>query len=44
MKKVFFVILHYQNIEDTIHCMDSIDSLESHNIEKHIVLIDNCSQ
>ena len=43
MKRVFFVILHYQNIEDTIHCVDSIDSLNAPNIEKHIVLIDNHS-
>ncbi|MBR1817281.1 MAG: glycosyltransferase family 2 protein [Bacilli bacterium] len=43
MKRVFFVILHYQNIDDTIHCVDSIDSLNAPNIEKHIVLIDNHS-
>ena len=43
MTKVAFVILHYQNIDDTLNCIDSIDALKNKNVEKNIIVIDNCS-
>ena len=43
MTKVAFVILHYQNIDDTIACIDSIDALKNKDVNKSIIVIDNCS-
>ena len=44
MKKLFFVILHYQNIDDTINCINSIKELNKCNqIEYKIIVIDNKS-
>lgn len=44
MKKVFFVILHYQNKQDTINCIDSIDKLKNKDLaDINIIVIDNNS-
>lgn len=43
MIKMSFVILHYQNIKDTINCINSIDELKTKNVKKSIIIIDNCS-
>ena len=43
MTKISFVILHYNNIDDTLNCVDSIDNLKHDNIDVNIVLVDNCS-
>lgn len=41
---VVFVVLHYQNINDTVNCLDSIKKLKPLNEKSvHIVVIDNCS-
>ena len=42
MTKVAFVILHYQNIDDTLNCIGSIDALKNKDIQKSIIVIDNC--
>lgn len=39
---VYFVILHYMTLDDTIACVDSIQSLEN-NEYTHIVIVDNAS-
>ena len=42
--KVCFVILHYNALEDTIKCVESIQSLvetSEHNVS--IIIVDNCS-
>lgn len=44
MLKFSFVILHYNNIEDTINCINSIKKLEiNENIKLNIIIIDNKS-
>ena len=43
MTKISFVILHYNNIDDTLNCIGSIDNLKHNNIDVNIVLVDNCS-
>lgn len=44
MIRFVFVILHYQNIDDTINCIDSIKRLSGLNNENYkIVLVDNKS-
>lgn len=44
MFNVVFVVLHYQNIIDTINCLDSIKKLKHlKKISIHIVVIDNFS-
>lgn len=42
--KITFVILHYQNVDDTINCIESIKRLENKsNIEINTIIIDNKS-
>lgn len=44
MLKLVFVILHYQNMDDTINCIESIKKLEMDSeIEIKIIIIDNKS-
>lgn len=44
MYKIFFVILHYQNVEDTINCIESINKLKKNSeIEVNCLVIDNKS-
>ena len=44
MIRFVFVILHYQNIDDTINCIDSIKKLNGLNDENYkVVLVDNKS-
>lgn len=43
MKKVTFVILHYNNIDDTKNCINSINNLNKKDIDIRIVLVDNHS-
>ncbi|UXP33554.1 glycosyltransferase [Reichenbachiella agarivorans] len=43
MIKITFIILHYQTIDDTIECIDSLHSIDSTGLEWNIVVVDNCS-
>lgn len=43
MFNIIFVILHYQNIDDTINCIDSIKKLQELNNNYKILLVDNKS-
>lgn len=44
MKKIVFVILHYQNIDDTINCIESIRQLKDLNNSNYkIIVVDNKS-
>ncbi len=44
MINIYFVILHYQNMEDTVNCIESIDKLKTKdNANVKIILIDNDS-
>lgn len=44
MRNIYFVILHYQNKEDTLNCVDSIERLyRKESLKVNIVLVDNCS-
>ena len=43
MNKIVFVILHYNNIDDTINCINSINRLKDDKIMKKIIIVDNCS-
>ena len=43
MKKVNYIILHYQVIADTIECVESIIKLQDKDIEQKIIIVDNCS-
>ena len=43
MNKIVFVILHYNNIDDTINCINSINRLKDNKIMKKIIIVDNCS-
>ena len=42
MEKFTFIILNYNSTEETIRCIDAIDSLKY--IEKYIVVVDNASK
>ncbi|MBS6698502.1 MAG: glycosyltransferase family 2 protein [Faecalibacterium prausnitzii] len=39
--KVYFVVLHFLNIEETLHCVESIKEIEYEN--KEIIIVDNGS-
>ena len=44
MLKNVFIILHYQNIDDTINCVESIKKLKNLNNENYkIIIVDNKS-
>mgnify|MGYP001416342161 FL=1 len=43
MFNVIFVILHYQNIDDTINCINSIKKLQGLDSNYKIILVDNKS-
>lgn len=44
MKKIAFVILHYNNIDDTYNCINSIRKLKlNSNVELKMIIVDNCS-
>lgn len=44
MTNISFVILHYNNIEDTYKCVDSIRNLKTNkDIKLHIIIVDNKS-
>ena len=43
MFNVIFVILHYQNIDDTINCINSIKKLQGLDNNYKIILVDNKS-
>ncbi|KAF2330061.1 glycosyltransferase family 2 protein [Flavobacterium nitrogenifigens] len=43
MKKINYIILHYQVIADTIECVESIIKLQDKDIEQKIIIVDNCS-
>lgn len=40
---ISFVILHYENVEDTKNCINSILNLENKNVNYFIYIIDNAS-
>lgn len=43
MKKIYFVILNYNTVNETRACVDSIRKLNGSNFQKHIIVIDNAS-
>lgn len=43
MKLIYFVILHYLAIDETINCISSIKKLNAENSIIKIVVVDNCS-
>lgn len=43
MKKVYFVVLHYQAINETINCLNSLKRLSTPLASCHIIVVDNAS-
>ena len=41
--QVFFIVLHYQNYNDTVNCIDSIKKLKKRNNKIKIIVLDNSS-
>jgi GT2 family glycosyltransferase len=42
-KKVYFVVLHYQAIQETINCVNSIVKLSEDVLDVFVVIVDNAS-
>ena len=40
---IYFVVLHYIVIQETINCVESIKNIKNHNSKKHIIVVDNGS-
>lgn len=43
INKISYIILHYQVLNDTIECVDSILKLDKGDIEQKIIIVDNSS-
>lgn len=43
MKKVYFVVLHYQALNETIDCLNSLKRLSTPLVSCHIIVVDNAS-
>lgn len=41
--RIYFVVLHYQAIKETIACVESLKKLEINSIYSHIIVVDNAS-
>lgn len=40
---IYFIILHYQNINDTINCINSIKKIKKKNNQINMIVLDNAS-